>query len=253
MDTALPFPPTDTRLSRLDPRAVAAADLVLCDLDGCLVSEGRAFPEAADFIAACGVRLWVVSNCSDQTAGGIAARLAAMGLAVPAERILLAGEIALEHLARQEGIRRLALYAAPPLHARARALGLDPDADAARPEAVLLCRDPAVTVHNMGRILAQVAAGARLWVANEDMSHPGHDAQPVAETGALLAALRAIRPDLRWSSLGKPAPWMLEVALERTGLDAGGAVFVGDNIDTDGRAAADVGIPFIHIHREPAR
>ena len=38
---------------------------------------------------------------------------------------------------------------------------------------------------------AQLARGVPFWVANEDVSHPDHAGQPVAETGALL-------PDGEW-------------------------------------------------------
>lgn len=247
MDDVKHFIPHSIRRSALDPAAVGEAGIVLCDLDGCLVSDGRAFGEAPAFVAACGARLWVISNCSDATADTLSMRLARLGMVVPAERILLAGEVTLEYLARVEGVRRLRLWADPSLKARARVLGMDPEAEA--PEAVLLCRDPAVTVETMGPILADLAAGAVLWVANEDLSHPAQDGQPVAETGALLAALRAIRPGLRWSSLGKPDPSMLLTALERSGHEPGAAIFVGDNPDTDGSAAAAAGISFLHIQR----
>ncbi|WP_176440824.1 HAD-IA family hydrolase [Oceanicola sp. 22II-s10i] len=250
MDLETTLVPAD-RHAALDPRAVKDAGLVLCDLDGCLVSEGRPFADTAAFVAACGSRLWIVSNASGSTAAALSLRLSEMGLTVPAARILLAGEITLGHLYEVEQIRRLRLYAAPALADAARALGIDTGSD--RPEAVLICRDAGVTVDTMGPILSDIGLGARLWIANEDLSHPAHDGQPVAETGALLAALRAIRPELQWRSLGKPDPTMLQIALARTGTAPEHAVFVGDNAATDGRAAAAAGVPFLHIQRRPGR
>jgi 4-nitrophenyl phosphatase len=237
--------------SKLDARVVAQAKLVLCDLDGCLIAEGRAFADTADFVAGCGARLWIVSNASDTTAADMSLRLANLGIHVPAERILLAGEIMLDYVANVEQIRHMRLFAPAALIESAKALGVDPAAEV--PQAVLLCRDPAVTVDTLGQILALVGQGAPLWVANEDLSHPGHDTQPVAETGALLAALRAIRPALVWRSLGKPDPTMLTMALARSGLGAADAIFVGDNALTDGRAAAALGMSFIHIQRSISR
>ncbi|SEL29554.1 HAD family hydrolase [Pacificibacter marinus] len=251
MDATTTIISLTNRFPKLDPHAVENARIVLCDLDGCLISEGRAYSETAGFVAACGARLWIVSNSSDTTAEIMAKRLVEMDIAVPAARILLAGEIALNHLAEVQNIRHLRLFACAELKARARAMGLDPEAR--DPDAILLCRDPGVTVDTLGEILALVARGVPLWVANEDLSHPGHDNQPVAETGALLAALCAIAPDLRWKSLGKPDPKMLSMALAQTGLRAQDAVFVGDNALTDGRAAADLGMPFIHIQRSAAQ
>lgn len=219
---------------------------MLCDLDGCLMSEGTLFADTAEFIDACDDRLRIVSNRSDSTAAALSGQLSDLGLSVPAAHILLAGEFTLQHFARQ-GVQRLTLCAAPPVVDRARALGLEPDTR--DPEAVLLCRDPGQNVDTLGPLAAQLARGVPLWVANEDVSHPDHAGQPVAETGALLAALRAIRPGLVWRSLGKPHATMLDHALSEAGLSAEDAVFVGDNALTDGRAASAAGMSFIHIQR----
>lgn len=247
MDAATPKNSDARIFPRLDPAAIQGARIVLCDLDGCLMSAGRAFDDAVDYVEACGERIWVVSNRSDMTAPELSVCLRHLGLQIPPSRIILAGEFALDHLSGH-GIRRLALYAAPALHAHARRLGLDPD-DAEDPEAVLLCRDPALTVDGMGPLLNMLDSGAPLWVSNEDLSHPDHRHRPIAETGALLAALRAIRPDLTWQSLGKPEPAMLLHALRLSGNQPGDAIFVGDNPTTDGAAAAAAGIPFHHIQR----
>lgn len=247
--TITPFPST-TRLARLEPRAVETAGIVLCDLDGCLISEGRLFEETPAFVEACIDRLWVVSNRSDTTAAALSAQMLELGLNIPAEQILLAGEFTLRRLA-ELGLTRLSLYATPALKELARSLEIDAESHA--PESVLLCRDPCLTVDSMGQVLSVITDEIPLWVANEDLFHPRHDGQPVAETGALLAALRAIRPRLTWQCLGKPNPAMLTAALSRADLLPGDAVFVGDNALTDGQAATAASIPFLHIQRNQLR
>lgn len=241
--------------SRLDHRlAVGSLDeagidgyrAVLCDLDGCLIADGAPFPESAVFAERCGERLWIVSNDSASTAATLAARLCRMGLPVPAERIALAGEEALTALARRSGTR-ICLFASAEMERRADALGLVRVADA--PDVVLLCRDPSFGLDEMQETLAAVAGGARLVVANTDASHPGQNGRPVPETGALLAALRAIAPGLLWESGGKPDPAMLRRTLERAGAAPSHAVFVGDNARTDGAAAAALELDFIHVRR----
>ncbi len=239
----IPLQPPVLLRTALDASDVAQARRVLCDLDGCLISEGRPFADSAEFIAECGARLWIVSNNSDTTALLLSAKLASLGLDIPARRILLAGEVALLRIARL-GLMRLRLHASPALVEAARDLGFDTAHPA--PQAALLCRDPAFGINDFGPLL-NLASDAPLWVANEDLSHPSHSGQPVAETGALLAALRAIRPGLRWQSPGKPNPLMLTLALGD--LDPAQAIFVGDNPATDGRAARAAGLPFLHLQR----
>lgn len=238
--------PRTATVPGLDARAVGDARSVLVDLDGCLVSEGRPFPDSITFAASIGERLWIVSNRSDVTAADLSTDLSELGLAMPPRRILLAGEVTLQALAYAE-VARLSLWAGPRLLSAARDMGLDPRA--ARPEAIVLCRDPELTVDMFGQILSHVASGVPLWVSNEDTSHPDHAGRPVAETGALLAALRAIEPSLAWSCLGKPDPAMLHMALSRAGVATADAVFLGDNPATDGRAAASAGIRFLHVRR----
>lgn len=239
---------TATRLDRLDPAAAAGAECVLCDLDGCLASEGRAYEDAQAFAEACGTRLWIVSNNSTDTADTLSLTLHSMGLSVPAERIVLAGEQTLHHLARRG--MQVQLYAAPPLRRLAAELGIDGGAGAAT---VLLCRDPEMTLGGLGQLATVLSRGAALWVANTDSSHPGRHGALIAETGAALAALQAMVPRLRFNTLGKPAPHLVEIALERAGLPPGSAVFVGDNPATDGLAAQQAGVRFLHLTRMEAQ
>lgn len=232
---------------RLSPGLVQDDRLVLCDLDGCLVSEGRAFADSAGFIDSCGARLWLVSNNSTHCARDLCTDLAALGLKVPASNILLAGEQTLLHLARLYPGARLALFASPALEHEALRLGFVPTRDA--PDLVLLCRDTQITLERLNAAAALVHGGAPLWVANTDTAHPGFGGTPIAETGALLAALRAMLQDLRFESIGKPHPHLAALALARTGVSAAEAVFVGDNPATDGAIARAIGTRFIQLQR----
>ncbi|WP_372922744.1 HAD-IIA family hydrolase [Roseovarius sp.] len=232
----------------LDPQAVATAKLVLCDLDGCLVSEGRVFPDTTDFVAACGNRLWIVSNNSTHTAASLCDELATLGIKVEAERILLAGEQTLDLLAARHPGGRLALYGSDCLRERAISLGLQLDAD--RPDIMLLCRDMRFKLPDLDRLTAQIMRGGVFWVANTDRTHPGLDGSQKAETGALLAMVSAVLGPVNFESIGKPHPHLARIALERMGIAAQDAVFVGDRVDTDGALARASNLPFLHIVRE---
>lgn len=237
-----------TVCTRLEPDLVENARIILADLDGCLMSGGRAFDDAPGFVGACRDRLWIVSNNSTHTAPALANTLAAAGLAVDPGRILLAGEQTLYHLAQTSPGQSLALFASDLLRQKARALGLhlsDREADIA-----LLCRDLSFAIPDLERLAALIAGGARLWVSNTDLTHPSFDGGPVPETGALLAALRAVAGPVAFECIGKPAPHMAQIVMDRTGIAASNSVFVGDNAATDGALAEAAGMPFLHIARE---
>jgi HAD superfamily hydrolase (TIGR01450 family) len=242
---------TINNLTWLDPQAVATAQLVLCDLDGCLVSEGRAFPDTTDFVAACGNRLWIVSNNSTHTAATLCDELAALGLKVTEDRILLAGEQTLVLLAMRHPGARLALYGSDCLRERALALGLRLEED--HPDIMLLCRDMRFALPDLERLTAQIVRGGVFWVANTDRTHPGLDGSQKAETGALLAAVSAVLGPFNFESIGKPNSHLGRIALERMGIAAQDAVFVGDRVDTDGALERACNLPFLHVKRGAAR
>jgi HAD superfamily hydrolase (TIGR01450 family) len=213
---------------------------LLCDLDGCLVAGERLLPGARALAAHAGERLWIISNNSTDTPQTLTSRLAALGLPVPPDRIVLAGDTAVEQAATARPGTRIWIYGSDAIKALAEAAGLV--ADAERPDVVLLTRDERFDYAALNRAVRQLARGARLIVANRDASHPGADGQPVAETGALLAALRTCLPGLRHREIGKPSTAMYRTILARLGVDAGAVLAIGDNPATDGAGARRMGI-----------
>lgn len=231
--------PLDLRVARM--RALLdGAERILCDLDGCLISGSRVLPGVAAFVRHCSERLIIVSNNSTDTAVSLSQRLAACGLEIPPARIALAGEAALGLALRRVPSGRVRLLAGHGMRARARTLGLDPEAGA--PEAVVLCRD--ATRAQLEAAMPLLASGLPLIVANPDLTHPGEDG-PVIETGALLALLDVCVPQNRSCVVGKPFGHLFRLALGPVAPEQ--AVMIGDNADTDIAGAERLGIPSIHV------
>ncbi|MEM9761317.1 MAG: HAD-IIA family hydrolase [Pseudomonadota bacterium] len=224
---------------------------VLCDLDGCLISGETVLPGAGELVAAAGARLFIVSNNSTDTSETLSARLARLGLDLPAERLVLAGVTALEMLAREMPGGRVALFAAPALFAYAEATGLV--LDDATPEVAVLARDTELTYPRLARLVRHAGAGVPLVVTNPDASHPAADGAPVPETGALLDAVRACLPDLEVRIIGKPETTLIDEALRRAGAAPEEALFIGDNPATDGAGAARAGLDFALIRGPSAK
>jgi HAD superfamily hydrolase (TIGR01450 family) len=223
------------------------ADAILCDLDGCLISGDHVYADAREFIEEFRSQLWIVSNNSSDTATSLASRLKRHGVDLPAKQIVLAGEETVRRLAADSPGARVAIHATPAIRALATELGLDVAEEDV--EAVVLGRDPSLGLGGLGRVIGHLQAGARLHVTNLDLTHPGANGTPVPETGALLAALCACLPTLRFQSIGKPVQALLDTALERAGVAPHSTVFIGDNLVTDGAAAALAGVHFIHLVR----
>lgn len=224
----------------------AAARGFLIDLDGTLVSGGAALPGAAALLERLAGRFVLVSNDAEHTPRQLAAQLRRLGLAVPADRILLAGAAALDPLARERPGARILLLGSAALHRQARRRGLVPlDRGEEGVEAVVLCRDRGFTYGRLERAAHAVRGGAALVVANPDLVHPGPGGRVVPETGALLQALLACTGPMPYRLVGKPEPGLFLAGLARLGLAAEETVMVGDNPATDGTGARRLGIGFL--------
>lgn len=238
------------RIGDIAQAPVEGCDAIFCDLDGCLVSGGYVYPNVRDFVARHAERLWIVSNNSSDTAETLSARMASLGLDVGAGRILLAGEQAVRRIAASRPGAAVLLYAEPTIRDLARSLGLQ--TKTLRPDIVLLARDTGFSVRDLARLIDEVQDGASLVVTNIDTVHPDDRGRPVPETGAIVAAVRACVPSIRFTSIGKPAPDLVQLGLSLSGAAPAACVFIGDNAGTDGVAAAAAGVRFVHLRRMTA-
>lgn len=228
---------TDVRLAR--------ARHLLVDLDGTLVRQQELIAGAAELLAHFDGRYVIVSNNSTHTAPGLAQHLHGLGLRVPPERIVLAGELAVRQLVREHPGARMLLVASPELQRFARSLGcqqVEVDADF-----VLLALDMEFSHARLAVVANELLRGARLVVSNADATHPGPQGRVVPETGSLLAAVVEASGVQPWRVVGKPAPLLFEEGLRFMDARAEDTVVVGDNPLTDAEGAARLGMACVLV------
>lgn len=232
-----PMTPADTlRLSRA----------ALLDWDGCVVSGGELDIEATRFIAEFKGPIAIVSNNSTCLPADFVELLRPAGLSLEVGAIVLAGVEAVRR-ALEKNARRVMMIGTQKMEAFARSLGLE--VAQREVDTVLLLRDPGFSYDRLERAANALRQGARLIVANPDLTHPGKRGWVVPETGALLAALTACvdRSALDLEIIGKPAARLFERACAALDVDANDAVMIGDNPDTDIVGAEAYGIRSILI------
>ncbi|HEY4430670.1 MAG TPA: HAD-IA family hydrolase [Paenibacillus sp.] len=115
------------------------------------------------------------------------------------------------------------------------------------PQCVIVGRDIAFTYAKLEEAVRCVDLGARLIVANPDVSHPGKGGRRVPETGALAAAIIAVVGGTQVEYAGKPGASMLQLAMERCGSAPATTVMIGDNPSTDIAGARNVGMNAVWI------
>ncbi len=106
----------------------------------------------------------------------------------------------------------------------------DPD-DETRPLAVVAGFDRSLTYGKLRRATLHIRAGTPFYGTNPDKTFPT-PAGLVPGAGSILASLEAAT-DVEPIVIGKPSPFMIELAAERMGLRRSEVLVVGDRLETD--------------------
>jgi len=233
-------------LGLAERRMLSVAKAILLDWDGCIAIGNRILPAAKRLIMQYPGRVAIVSNNSTDLPIDLAAILTRHEVTFPQDRIFLAGVEAMKDLA-QAGAKRVMLLSAPKIRTLAGELGIPLVSD--NPDVLVLMRDARFTYAKLEKAANALRRGARLVVANADLTHPGRANRVVPETGALLAALLACTGDsgIEPRVIGKPGPLLFERACRHLAVDPEQAVMIGDNPETDGEGALRLGIQPILI------
>ncbi|MGI2035507.1 HAD-IIA family hydrolase [Rhizobium panacihumi] len=220
-------------------------DGVLFDLDGTLVSDGKALPWARELVDASKGNFVIVTNDAEHTNHEISRMMQQVGLAVDADRIVMAGMEAIRLVAEEMPGAKVALAASSSLQTYAQSLGLHlSDSD---PDVVLIGRDRNFSYDTIRMASNAVLAGAQLVVCNPDLTHPGSRGTIVPETGALAASILACTGPVAYRIVGKPEPGIFLAGMRLLGSDPSRTLMVGDNPNTDGMGAARVGMHFFQV------
>ncbi len=222
---------------------------IIADLDGTLIRGRDVIPGAARLLDLFPGRWMIVSNNSTHSTARLAAELAAAGLAVPPERLVLAGMLAIETLARDHAGAAVLLVGSRDLAIAAVQAGIR--LVRSRADLVVLARDERFSYIKLARIVEELARGAHLVVTNRDMTHPGKDGRAVPETGALLQAVLACATPRSLRVIGKPEPAPFAEAHRRLAVDPQHCLVIGDNPQTDIAGAERLGMPSLLVGRAP--
>lgn len=251
---SLPHPPATT-LRHL----IAAYDALLLDAYGVLVDKGGPLEGAVELIGrlnALGKPYFILTNSASRLPELMAVEFQALGLAVPAERIITSGLLLTRFFAERGLAVKPCVVLGPEDAVRyveragGNVVDLTPDADA---EVVVLADQKGFPVldgmdHTLSLILRRLDAGLPLHLAlcNPDLIYPVAPGQYGFTAGGLAlmieGVLRERYPEARleFTRLGKPHAPLFEEAARRSG--GGRLVMIGDQLATDILGANRYGI-----------
>ena len=234
--------------------------LLLVDLDGVVYRASEGVPGVGPVLAdraARGDTVVYVTNNAMHYHGDYVPRLAGHGAPVGPDRVVTSARASAVYMRDHlPSVRRVLAVGASGLerelneagfdvvtssHAATRMSqeGIDGWAAAGHPDAVVVGLDPQLTYLKIAAAADCVRAGAVLVATNKDALYPTERGfRPGA--GSVVAAIETASRTTARVTIGKPEPYLLEVAARLAGLEARGSVMIGDAL-TDVAAGKAVG------------
>src|SRR5215510_4728113 len=206
----------------------------LFDLDGTVYRGEALVPGAADAIAAlraAGRRVAFLSNKPIQPRGDYAHKLTSLGIPTPVDDVINSSLVLAGHLAQLDRGAPVFVIGEPPLIGELRDHGFEVRTDH-RVRWVVIAFDRTFDYAKLNTALQAVRQGARLIATNPDRTCPTEDGE-IPDCAGMTAAVEAVTGRTVEVIVGKPSPIILEVALERLGVEARECVIVGDRLETD--------------------
>jgi len=218
------------------------------DLDGVVYRGNERLPGAREFIEwieASGREYLYLSNNSMSTPAEVAARIQALGLPAPLERVVTAGSAAALYLAQHYAGARVFVLGLPPLAQMVREAGLKvlSEDDGAQAEVVLVGLDRSLTYARLSVAVQAVLNGAAFVAVNRDPLLP-MEGKLEPGSGAIAAAIQAstgVSPYM----VGKPDPGIIREALRLIHARPEETAIIGDGLTLDIPAGYQAGIATI--------
>jgi 4-nitrophenyl phosphatase len=215
---------------------------IIFDLDGTIYRGTHAVPGAAQFVrqlAQRGIKVIFVTNRSNRTPESVCTQLKGYGIPCTIENVLTSAQATARHLGSgsvffigEEGLKQALLEA-----------GLTMNQEC--PDYVVVGFDRTVNYTKIEKASRLIQAGARFIATNPDKA-VNADGGISPGNGAIVAAI-ATASGISPIVVGKPQRAIIDMALERMGLEPEHVILVGDNLETDIKAGISAGISTVLI------
>lgn len=223
---------------------------LLVDVDGVLVVSWEPLPGAVGALRAvrrAGLGIRLLTNTTSRTRAQITGALRAAGFDVDADEVLTVTSAVTAYLTREHPGARCLLLSSGDVAAELEGVRLvGPDAGPHEVDVVVLGgAGEEMTYAALNHVLACVLEGAALVAMHRNLVWRTSAGMQL-DTGAYLAGLEAATGTTA-TVVGKPAPAMFTEALRALGVAPHEAAMVGDDLDTDVRAAQALGITGVQV------
>ncbi|MFF0268481.1 HAD-IIA family hydrolase [Kribbella sp. NPDC004536] len=213
------------------------------DLDGTLYLGDEALPDAAmtvQLLRARGAKVVFVTNKPLERAAEYAAKLTSLGIDAVEQDVITALDVLLDYLDHRHP-RATVLTVAEALVKEALTLrGFEVTDIPEKASVVVVSFDRTFDYAKLVAAYQAVRSGAVIVATNPDAYCPTPEGG-LPDCAAMLAAIEACTGERAEAVVGKPSPYMGLAFLDRLGVPAQDAAFVGDRLTTDVVMAQRVG------------
>jgi HAD superfamily hydrolase (TIGR01458 family) len=212
------------------------------DMEGVLHVDWQPLPGAAEAVRrlrTAGLELAILTNTTGRTRAGIAERLAAMGIEFPPERIVTAAHATARYvLAQHPGA---SVYLVGERGAAPEFAGVEL-VDRPAEAGVVVVAGPVAGLDYplLNEVFRALMDGRPLVAMQRNPWWPTVDG-PAMDAGGIVAALE-YSAGVRAAVVGKPSHTIYRIALGELGVAPPDAVMVGDDLASDLRPAAELGM-----------
>lgn len=215
-------------------------------MDGVLIHEGQMVPGADRFLGALRARslpFLVLTNNSIYSARDLSARLANLGLDIPAESVWTSAEATAAFLDSQRPRGTAFVVGEAGLTTALHEVGYVLTDQ--NPEYVVLGETRTYSFEAITRAIRLVEGGARFIATNPDPTGPSLEGilPATGSVAALIEKATGVSPYF----IGKPNPLMIREALNSLGAHSESTVMIGDRMDTDVVAGIEAGLQTILV------
>lgn len=214
---------------------------IILDMDGVLWRDNEPIGNLPEIFSEIGMRGWQVSlatNNATRTINQYVEKLANFGVEVQENQIINSAQAAAIYLKKffpQGGN----VYCVGESALSNTILNKGFNISTKNVVAVVVAMDRKLTYEKLVRATLLIRSGAKFIATNPDRTFPT-PVGLVPGTGATLAALEAAS-EIKPVVVGKPAPEMYQIAMQRMGILPENTLVVGDRLETDIAGAQEIG------------
>ena len=207
----------------------------LFDLDGTVYLGDRLIPGADQAIRRLrekGKKVVFLSNKSIQTREDYASKLTRLGIPTRPDEVVNSTRVMIHYLKTNAPRARVFVVGEPPFVEEVRKAGFVISEDPREIDYVIVGFDRTFNYRKLNIAFQAIKRGARLVATNPDRTCPVEEGE-IPDCAAMIAAIEAVTRQKVEAIVGKPAPWMLQLALDVMGLHPQDCILIGDRLETD--------------------